>query len=127
MYESAKKTNDRRKILLIAITFTLPCYCLGIFSWQYTPPSAFSTTATLTMTIHPFEKTDEASTERPTLAPVATNTFPPTSLPSETPLPTDTFTPLPTWTTEPSATNTQFIFETPTDLPGIILTNTPNP
>ncbi len=115
--------------MLLVIFFTLPCYCLGVFTWQFTPDQAKEMTSTPTMTIPPFRRTETPAPGEPsrTVGPAATNTFPPTSVPTGTASPTLTFTPLPTWTMEPSPTNTEFIFDTPTNLPSPVETVLPSP
>lgn len=114
------KKQDRiqrtRRLLIIIIVCTLPCYCLGIVSLraisgqrnQRTNTPTVTVTATATGTLLPTSTYSVTPSSTSTLTPTITSTatYTATNIPTDTPSATSTVTPVPTDTPSPTETPT---------------------
>ena len=126
--EKQSRIDRTRRILIIIILCTLPCYCLGVVSLKIlsdqrtqrtlTPTTTLTATATETVIPTGTASLIPSGTPTPTLTSTQTRTH--TPVPSDTPQPTATETAIPpTDTPLPSETPTVVIppTETPTIVP----------
>jgi len=108
MIEKQGRIQRTRKILIIIIVCTLPCYCLGIVSLrvlstqrnQRTTTPTITLTGTTTLTLTPTNTASllPSATASLTNTPTYTATVTATLLPTDTPIPTLTYTMAPTVT-----------------------------
>ena len=116
--EKQSRINRTRRILIIIILCTLPCYCLGVVSLKIlsdqrvqrtlTPTPSATVTATETMVPTGTASMIPSGTPTPTFTSTSTRTH--TPVPSDTPQPTATETAVP-------PTDTPLPSETPTIIP----------
>jgi hypothetical protein len=117
------RVQRTRRVLIIIILCTIPCYCLGIVTLRIlsnqrvqrtlTPTSTLTLTLTETSSPTTTATLNPSATSTPTYTPTATKTA--TPLPTDTSQPTLTSTPIPpTDTTVPSDTPTVEIIPTET-------------